>query len=249
MTGFTDFHTHLLPGVDDGSPDAAVTLQMLRASTAQGITTLVATPHFYPQRHNPDAFVIRRREAFTQMLEAARGQTVLPRLRLGAEVRYYPGMGDSQAIQALAISGSRAILVEMPPAPWTRPMLRDLERIYTRQGLVPIIAHLDRYISPLLHRNLPRTLQSLPVAVQANADFFLRRSTARYALDLLEQDQIHLLGSDCHNLTDRAPNLGPAMEAIRRKAGEDVIRRIRFRSETILSPECEIDELFQEVSI
>ena len=63
--------------------------------------------------------------------------------------------------------------------------------------------------------------------VQANASFFLHGSTRALALKLLRQDKIHLLGSDCHNLTTRPPLLGEAIGVIRQKLGEEVLERIR----------------------
>ncbi|MBR3705498.1 MAG: hypothetical protein IKM19_00890, partial [Firmicutes bacterium] len=64
------------------------------------------------------------------------------------------------------------------------------------------------------------------VLVQANAGFFLRRNTMRKALHMLADDQIQLLGSDCHNITDRPPNLGAALEVIRTSQGEEALHVI-----------------------
>ena len=77
-------------------------------------------------------------------------------------------------------------------------------------------------------------LADLPVLVQANGEFFLERRTAGMALRMVKAGQIHLLGSDCHNLSDRKPNLGPAVEKIRRRIGEDALRRIcRYSAEAL----------------
>ena len=90
-----------------------------------------------------------------------------------------------------------------------------------------MVAHVDRYISPFRTYGIPDRLADLPVLVQANASFFLRISTRSLALKLLRQDKIHLLGSDCHNLTTRPPQMAEAIEVIRQKLGEDVLDRIR----------------------
>ena len=105
-------------------------------------------------------------------------------------------------------------------------MYRELENISLKQDLIPIVAHMDRYISPFRTYNIPEYLADLPVLVQANASFFLQRSTRRLALKLLEKDQIQLLGSDCHNLSSRKPNLGKAVEIIRQKLGQEALDRI-----------------------
>ena len=59
-----DFHTHILPGIDDGSSSAEESLAMLQMEKEQGIDTVVVTPHFYPQEDRPERFLKRRKEAF-----------------------------------------------------------------------------------------------------------------------------------------------------------------------------------------
>ena len=113
-------------------------------------------------------------------------------------------------------------------------MYRELEGLYIRQNLLPIIAHVDRYIAPLRTHGIPQQLAQLPVLVQANADFFLKRSTAAMAMKMLKAGQIHLLGSDCHNLTSRAPNLGEAVSRIQKKLGREALDRISVNEQLIL---------------
>ena len=100
-------------------------------------------------------------------------------------------------------------------------MYRELEGIREKQGLTPIIAHVDRYIRPFHTYKIPARLEKLPVLVQANASFFLERGTRGMALKMLRAGQIHLLGSDCHNMDSRRPNLGQAVEIIQSKLGKD----------------------------
>ena len=55
-----DFHSHILPALDDGSANVEESIAMLRAEAEQGITRVVATPHFYIRRDDPEAFLARR---------------------------------------------------------------------------------------------------------------------------------------------------------------------------------------------
>ena len=80
-----------------------------------------------------------------------------------------------------------------------------------------------------------RKLQQLPVLVQANASFFLNKRSGGMAIKMLKADQIQLLGSDCHNLKDREPNLGPARNVIERKLGSKAPDRIRTWEESVIS--------------
>ena len=100
-----------------------------------------------------------------------------------------------------------------------------------------MVAHVDRYISRFRTHGIPKRLESLPVLVQANAEFFLERSTSRMAMRMLKKGAIHLLGSDCHNLTDRKPDLGDALELIRRHLGVGALEHIRFHEKLALEGE------------
>lgn len=222
----SDFHTHILPGIDDGSPDIETSLAMLREQAAQKISTVVATPHFYPKRDTPDIFLQRRSEAYAQLIPALQQDPSLPRILLGAEIAFFPGISESEALAQLTLGESDFVLIEMPYEPWTEYMLRELGDIYYKQGLTPIVAHLDRYITPLSAGRTVKQLQALPVLIQANAEFFLTRSLKRTALKMLRNDQIHLLGSDCHNMQLRPPELGKAASLIRKHLGEAAISRI-----------------------
>lgn len=237
MIALTDFHSHVLPGIDDGSASLEESLRMLRLEAEQNVQTVVATPHFYAHRDHLEAFLKRREQAFRLLEEAMADRQDLPGILCGAEVSWFPGMGSCEELQALTTEGTRTILVEMPPAPWTPAMYRELEDLRGKQGLVPIVAHVDRYIRPFRTHGIPGTLAAMPVLVQANAGFFLHKSSAALAFRLLKQETIHLLGSDCHNLESRRPNLGIAADRICAKMGNAPLERIRSFEQRILCGE------------
>lgn len=226
MNRIVDFHSHILPGIDDGSASVEESVQMLQAEAQQGIRHVVATPHFYANYDSPHHFLKRRAAAEQLLRESMQKYMGLPEVTVGAEVYYFPGISESELLLELTIGGKRCILIEMPHAPWTKAMYRELEGIYVKQGLTPVIAHVDRYISPFRTMEIPERLAELPVLVQANAEFFIQRSTSRMALRMLNADKIQLLGSDCHNLKDRIPNLGSALEKIQKKLGNEALVRI-----------------------
>lgn len=234
-----DFHSHILPRIDDGSSSVEESLAMLRASKEQGIREILLTPHFYPQHSNPDRFLEKRSRAFHRLTEAMDPGETLPALRLGAEVYFYPNMSHSEDLQKLRIEGTDCVLVEMPMGPWTDRMYRELEEIYMNQGLMPIVAHVDRYLGRFRDHGIPDRLAQLPVLVQANASFFLRSSKG---MQMLRQRQIHVLGSDCHNTADRAPNLGEAVRRIERKLGKEALTWIDRNERMILGTGREVTE-------
>ena len=229
-----DFHSHILPGVDDGSRSVEESIAMLGLEGEQGIRHVVATPHFYAHYDRPRAFLERRDRAEEQLRREMEKNHGLPGLSVGAEVLFFRGMSDSEFLPELTIRGKNCILIEMTPGPWTEDIYRELAEIWEKRGITPIIAHIDRYITPFRTFGIPQRLEELPVLVQANAEFFLRRSTSGMAMRMLKADRIQLLGSDCHNLSSRKPNLEAALAAIEKRLGPGPLERVRACGREVL---------------
>lgn len=233
-----DFHSHILPQLDDGSCSVEQSLEMLHMSAQQGVREVILTPHFYPQNTTPERFLEKRRRSLEKLLARITPDRKLPAMRTGAEVYFYPQMSHSDALRDLVIEGTDCVLVEMPMGPWTPKMYRELENIRSNLGLTPIVAHVDRYLGRFRDHGIPERLADLPVLVQANASFFLRGGKG---MKMLRERQIHLLGSDCHNTVDRPPNLGDAVKRIERKLGADGIAWIAEQERLILGTDREGD--------
>ena len=228
-----DLHTHILPGVDDGSPDAATSAQMLALLRQQGVDTLAATPHFYAWNDTPEAFLQRRQQGFERLQEAGIDTShILP----GAEVAYFDGMSKSQVLQQLQLGNTGLLLVEMPFRSWNDRIIQEICQLPIQQNLQPVLAHVDRYSSK---QQLPKymdTLLSNGVLFQCNADAFLKGWGSRKFLKMLAMGQIHFLGSDCHNLTSRAPNLGAATAIIEKKIGPGLLPALQEQAKELLFP-------------
>lgn len=207
-----DFHSHILPGVDDGSKNLAESQQMMEASFNQGVELIVATPHFYPWLEKPEDFLSRRASAIKALAPPP------AKIRVGAEVAYYDGIVYSEDIELLKISDTDFILIEMPMTVWTKRMLDSLHAIENRTKLKVVIAHLDRYLR-LQKRtdNVDYVCENF--FIQVNADYFINRGSQRKAMKLIKENRVDFIGSDCHNLTTRPPNLGEAYQNIEKKCG------------------------------
>lgn len=221
----TDFHSHLLPGIDDGSDSVGTSLSMLKSWKDQGITRIAATPHFYAEQTNPARFLSDRQSAYERLTEAMARNGIEAELLLGAEVRYFNGISTADALDDLCLNGTRLLLLEMPfDSIWTEHMLREVAEI-PRRGVIPVAAHIERYLS-IQPRRLVRQFLELDILIQSNAEFFLSRRTAKTALRMLADGRIHFLGSDAHNSTERPPNLGPAFTLIRQRLGRQTLERL-----------------------
>ncbi len=237
-----DFHTHILPGVDDGSRSPAESMQMLRLLGNHGVCAAVLTPHFYADGDTPERFIARRSRAYSELSEiiAKESNARLPHLVLGAEVEYFEGIACMLEYPELRIGNSECILVEMPQGPWNSHVVEDILRLNDSKGFRVILAHVERYLFDQ-KKDIIYTLLENRVLMQSNASFFINRSTARKAIRLLRRGYIHLLGSDCHNLTSRPPNLGDACDAIVRHADEGLLEDIMHGAAHLLRHDLDAD--------
>ncbi len=198
-----DFHTHILPGMDDGSRSVEQSIQMLRLEAEQGITDAALTPHFYPRENSPARFLQRRQAAWELLqrhLEAG-----MPRLHLGAEVQYFEGICRAEQLESLQIQGMGILLLEMPMCRWTNRMTAD---VLDLQGFLPngvVLAHIERYL-PMQDRGTVEQLLDRGIRAQANVSFFCDWRTQTRAMSMFRRGQIHFLGSDCHDMDRRRPN-------------------------------------------
>lgn len=218
-----DWHSHVLPGMDDGSRNVAESILMIQAQASQGVKTVIATPHFYANDESVDSF-LERRAAAVELLKAQLGEDA-PQIRCGAEVRYYPGISHMHGLKSLRIEGSRLLLLEMPETRWTEYMVRELIELSGRSSIHIVLAHVERYMR-FQKKALWEELRDYGILMQANASFFADWQTKRKAIYLLREGSIHFVGSDGHNMTSRQPRIGRAFEVIQKKLGDDYMSQL-----------------------
>ncbi len=218
-----DWHSHILPGMDDGSRNVAESLSMMAMQKAQGIATVIATPHFYANDESVEAFLERRAAAFAELNGQLEGD--MPNVLLGAEVRYYQGISRLAALKELQIEGSKLVLLEMPMTGWTEYMVRELIELSGKSSIQIVLAHIERYLR-LQKKSVWERLRENGIQMQTNASFFTSFATKRKAMALLERGNIQFVGSDCHNLTSRSPQIGKAYDVIRKKMGDAYVSQM-----------------------
>ena len=206
-----DIHTHILPQIDDGSKSLEMSVEMLRQERAQGISAVVLTPHFYAWQNSPEEFLDRRNRAYQRVLEVWTPE--LPELHLAAEVQYFDGICQMSGLNRLCMDAGETLLLEMPFSPWSRQAIQDVLEL---SGEVRVIlAHIERYFS-YAPGDVWEELRDRGVLMQSNASFFLNWKTRRKAMKMYNNGEIRFVASDCHNLTTRPPELGPAWSYIQK---------------------------------
>ncbi len=226
-----DFHSHVLPGIDDGAADLSVSLELVASSAKQGVGFLAATPHFYPYRDDFETFFQNRERAWKELSAALPADS--PNMLLGAEVGYFKGISKVSEAESLGLGNTGIILLEMPFSRWDRSVLSEVVDLHQSGGVTVLIAHIERYIA-YQKDSAVRELRNAGICFQSNAEFFLHKKQ-KTALRMLERGVIGVLGSDCHNMTDRKPNMGEAVSVITAAFGESAIEQINARSENLLS--------------
>ena len=232
-----DFHSHILPKIDDGPDRLSESLGLLRRSCRQGVEVMVSTSHFYADEDYPARFVERRNAAFLRLREdILRDTEAYPLIVLGAEVLYFPGISQAQDIEKLTIGSGRTILVEPPMAPWSDTMLDEIAELGENLHCKPVIAHVDRYMRMLKDKRLIDRVLERELLVQVNADYFVDTRTVKSAVRNLKKGKIHLIGSDCHNLLTRGPNLGQARQQARAFGVESEFDELSRNAARLLFP-------------
>lgn len=228
-----DYHTHILPGIDDGSRDMDMTVRMLEAERDQGVSHICATPHFYAHRRSVEFFLERRNKALAKVREILAQRPDLPAIIPGAEVYYFHGIGRAELLPQLCLEGTNVLLLEMPFEQWDREIADDVERIISRRGLQVVLAHVERYGKFQKDRDAWERVLEMPLSIQLNAESFINKGSFlrpnkehKLSLQLLEEYENIILGSDCHNLDERKPNLAEGRAVIESKAGADRLEKI-----------------------
>ena len=221
-----DVHTHILPGMDDGCGHSDESIRLLEEELSQGIDAVCLTSHFYARNEDPEGFLERRSYSFSRLTQVIKESGIsVPRLLLGAEVRFFEGIGRSSSVRKLVTEGTGYLLLEMPFTHWSEKTVSEV--LTLSEDVDIILAHTERFLSyenmEYIYR-LKRTAGG--IMLQSNAEIFIPLSSRRKALRYLSDGYVDLIATDCHSEDGRPPNMEKAMEYISRKAGRDVLEHL-----------------------
>ena len=196
-----DFHTHILPAIDDGAKTAEDSVFLLKSLKDLGMTHVVLSSHYYPAQEKIQDFILRRDESCKIFAnELSKTNESFPKLHLASEVYLEPIIFNNEDLTPLTVDMSgrfmlTELLYEKEFTNSTEAMVRQLVYSY---NLVPILAHIDRYPFLMKERNLYHLLEMGCVAqinLSSLTNFFKRKKLFKY----LEKGYIGVIGSDIHN--------------------------------------------------
>ncbi len=206
LARFVDMHCHLLPGLDDGPPDWDEALLMAQQAAADGIGTVIATPHHLGAYRTNDGRTIRARTAHLQ--EFLNQRNVDLRVLPGAEVRIEPDLVErirTGEIMSLADRG-RYVLLELPHDVYL-PIERLLDDL-GRAGLSGVLAHAERNMGIMAQPSLAESLVAAGCLLQVTAGSIMGTFGPRVeatALHLIRQGIVHFVATDAHSSKSRRP--------------------------------------------
>ncbi len=231
-----DLHCHLLPGIDDGSPDLETSLEMSRIAVADGIETMACTPHIYPGVYDNTGDGIR--QAIGKLQKALDTYRIPLKLVAGADAHVAPELlAKLRSGDAPSLAGSRYFLLE-PPHHVAPPRFEDFVFNLLAAGFVPLITHPERLSWIEDHYETFCALVDQGAWLQVTAGSLTGRFGSRpryWGERLLDEGRVHVLATDSHGVKRRPPLLAEGRAAAERRVGlEESWHLVRTRPAGIL---------------
>lgn len=224
---YTDIHIHVVPGVDDGSENPEMSMEMLRHAYAEGIRRMIVTPHNKPMHHNAGKEKIQRLIDLLQVKMAQ--EDIQIELYAGNELYYRAELADClERGEAITMADSKYVLIEfLPTDRWE--YIRDGVNNMLMAGYRPILAHIERYQE--ICKDIERTirLREMGCCIQVNAASVMGKygmGAKHCTRKLLKQQLVDFLATDAHNATNRAPDMADCAEYIARKYSAEYLRQL-----------------------
>ena len=228
MEHIVDIHCHILPGVDDGASSMEETVSMLEQAVADGITTMIATPHYHLGRKVASYDMVET--AYQDVLSEIEKRKLPIRIYLGNEIFCSDtAIEDIAQKKAHTMDGTRYILLEFHPGNSYRDIRHGVHTAI-EEGYIPIVAHAERYQA--LAEDIERVdeLVQMGCYIQLNAADIMGAEGFRMkqlCKKLLKEELVHFVATDAHKSEGRrTPKLCKCVSYIEKKYGKDYAKAI-----------------------
>ena len=216
---YIDIHTHILPGIDDGSRDFETSVRMLRDAWADGTGAVICTPHYKQKYACGNAENIK--ECFLRFKESV-AEIVPVSLYLGTEAMYEIDLPKKiQDGELHTMAGSSKVLIEFFPSVNYEYLCNGVFEMM-RYGYIPILAHIERYGCLTLNR--VAELADMGALMQINARSVLGRSGFRikhFCHSILKAGYVDFVASDAHDLSVRSAQLNQCAKYLEARWGKN----------------------------
>ncbi|MCD8356307.1 MAG: capsular biosynthesis protein [Clostridia bacterium] len=223
-----DMHTHILPGIDDGSSDWATTDKMVAMAYQSGTRSIILTPH---HRNGYTCSLQTIQRLFEQIKHTYADRYPDLKIYLGTEIYYQSDMMQKLlGGKILTMSGSRYILLEFGTTVSFSVILRAVNEA-ANSGFRTILAHIERYECLRRDWKYLDELVDFGALLQINADSVMGRhgfGTKMFCRKLLKQNMVSFVASDAHDAEHRTPVLQEAEKFIRKKYGTEYAEELFY---------------------
>ena len=155
----------------------------------------------------------------------------------GSGGRFFYRHKRAERLEELTYEGTDLLLLEMPFTKWNKSEIEEVRYILERRKLCVMLAHLERFLMIPGNKKRIYELMELPVYVQINAGSFERWGERRQILKMIRKKEQIFLGSDCHGLNHRVPNLKNGREALEKMMGSTFIDKMDKEAAVLLGLE------------
>ena len=210
-----DMHSHIIYGVDDGSKNKEMTLEMLKLSVGCGVKKIVATPHYMKGRFVVEYGEIK--DKVNELRQIIKNEALDIEIYCGQEVYYRENILEEGAIGT--INDSKYMLIELPMMEFDVNSVIDNLYELTLKGIIPIIAHPERYIPFIKNPSLINDFIKEGYLFQLNTGSVIGdfgKDVKRLALNYLENNVYSVVGSDAHSNVNRNTDISEAISGVLR---------------------------------
>lgn len=222
-----DFHTHILPKADHGSTSFEITKKQLIMAKKSNVEIAVATPHFYPHKHNIDKFISKRDASFKRLYDSEFYATCGVRVIPAAEVLICPALDKLQRLEELCIKGTKTLLIELPYKDADIINVLPTMKSLIKKGFSIILAHADRYTPKIVDKAI-----NIGAELQINTSALFVMLGKSHILKWIQDNHVVALGSDIHMKNKFSYFM---FNRAKKKLGEDTFNKIMSLSENIIS--------------
>jgi protein-tyrosine phosphatase len=196
-----DMHSHLIPGIDDGSKSMEESLELIKRLSSYGLRKIITTPHIMSEYYKNTPEIISM--GLEDLRKAVKAEGISIEIEAAAE--YYMDEILLEKIkdgERLLTFGENYILVETGFINKPQMLLETMFQL-EMSGYKPILAHPERYQYLLADKGLLGDLVDRKILFQVNLlslTGFYSKPVKDFAESLLERDLVKFLGTDCHNV-------------------------------------------------
>ena len=214
---FVDFHTHFLPGVDDGAESVEKSYSMLKKMADEGVDIVFATPHCLLSREDERSFIDRRNASFDKLkayIEKIKPDFKVPEMRMGAEIRVSREMKQFEFPEELVLEGTNLMLFELPYGRYSTAYGENIYNLSLKAKVTPVIAHIERYIDLYSDYDYNDVFSIPNVICQITTGFIQEKKIAKFASNVIRSELPLIFGSDSHNMDERPPYMASSFAKI-----------------------------------